>query len=61
MEKDASCWDDSNCGVDLYCRTKIKWPYDTMCSKQRSEYELCLNDYECQNDQFCWYPNGAHS
>lgn len=61
LEKDSSCWDNANCGVGLYCRTKIKWPYETKCSKLRSEYELCENDYECQNHQFCWYPNEEHA
>jgi len=33
----------------------------TTCSKLRSEYEVCESDYECQNHQFCWYPNKEHS
>ena len=22
---------------------------------------MCDSDYECQNNQFCWYPNKEHS
>lgn len=61
LDKDASCWDDSNCGVGLYCRTAQLWPYETRCSKLRSEYEQCASDTECQNHQYCWYPNEEHS
>ena len=33
------------------------WPYQTTCSKQKTTFEQCHEDIECQNNQFCWYPS----
>ena len=61
LTKDSACNLDSDCGQGFYCRTAINWPFQTTCSQLRSEFELCERDYECQNHQFCWYPNKEHS
>jgi len=26
----------------------------------RSLYDECLEDYECGNDAYCWYPDGVY-
>jgi len=49
LEKDAGCFEDADCGQEMYCRMQQAWPHRTLCSKLRSEYELCENDSECQN------------
>ena len=36
---------------------KENWPFDTTCTKQKTIYEKCYEDIECQNHQFCWYPS----
>ena len=61
LEKDEQCNEHSDCDVGLYCRAKRGWPFETFCSLQRSEYETCNSDSECQNHQFCWYPNAEHA
>ena len=59
-EKDSNCYQDTDCDTGMYCRMSENWPYQTTCSMQRSEYELCTNDFDCQNNQFCWFPNKEH-
>ena len=36
---------------------KENWPYDTTCTMQKTSFEKCYEDIECQNGQFCWYPS----
>jgi hypothetical protein len=38
----------------------INWPYMTTCTEVKTEFEFCQNDYECQNHQFCWYPDESN-
>lgn len=52
-----NCVSHSDCGAGLYCQVSKNWPFNTICVKQRDEYEECTEDFECKNNQFCWYPN----
>lgn len=56
-EKDSNCFSHSDCDAGMFCRKSDIWPFPTTCSKMRSLYDECLEDYECENSAFCWYPD----
>jgi hypothetical protein len=35
------------------------FPFRTICKSQQDENDICENDYECQNDQYCWWPSDS--
>lgn len=47
------------CGVGLGCIANKEWPYVTTCKWLRNETDECNSDYECQLDNYCWYPTVA--
>ena len=56
-QKNDNCIDDTDCDTGMYCRVNTNWPYQTKCTQLKTEFEFCENDFECQNHQFCWYPD----
>lgn len=46
-----------DCHAGMYCRVKETWPFNTFCTKQKTTFEKCEEDIECQNNQYCWYPS----
>ena len=57
MEVNEHCHHNTDCDYGLYCQVGDKWPFVTKCTKQKSESESCENDFQCQNNNFCWYPD----
>lgn len=43
--KDANCFENTDCDAGLFCRKSDVWPFPSLCSKMKSEYDECNDDY----------------
>lgn len=51
-----SCATHADCSHEHYCDLSTEFPFLSQCKRQRSSYEPCTEMYQCQNNQYCWYP-----
>ena len=57
LSVDSNCQRHSDCDVGMYCREGKSWPFSNTCTKVRTSFEVCEEDIQCQNEQFCWFPD----
>lgn len=56
-EDAASCHDHSDCGNKQYCSQASNPPFLSTCKAMFTAYQPCGNDFECEPNLYCWYPN----
>jgi hypothetical protein len=52
---DTTCHQHSDCLPGNYCRTQKLWPFRSLCTELKGDYDLCSSDYECSISSYCWY------
>ena len=53
----ASCHSHADCGNKQYCNELTVFPFLSTCKAMFTAYQPCGNDYECEPNLYCWYPN----
>ena len=55
LQTQEPCHSHADCGAVQYCQKKNSWPFVSQCTKLRTSYEGCDEDFECPIAHYCWY------
>lgn len=58
-EQGEPCTSHFECDPKLSCRRSYIWPYATTCQSWASSGSYCLDDYDCDPNNFCWYESAS--